>query len=171
MRNALSSFLVQRIDTSFLVCPAPPPIPQSQSKRGDRVPSSNPRYANYSARSALRKRMASQPQRCWMCGLPISPTYPARHPYALELDEIVPISKGGSAIDPANVRAAHRCCNQWRGDKPVCRVQSIATATRSAFGAWRSPAEFVLFARSAAKGAMKANQGAIKAQVSCSRRW
>lgn len=158
------------MDTSRLL-PAPPPIQQRQPNRGDRVPSSNPRYANYSARSALRKRMASQPQRCWMCGLPISPTYPARHPYALELDEITPISKGGSAIDPANVRAAHRCCNQWRGDKPVCRVQSIATAARSAFGAWRSPAEFVLFARSAAKGAMKANQGAIKAQVSCSRRW
>ena len=158
------------MDTSKLL-PAPPPIQQRQPNRGDRVPSSNPRYANYSARSALRKRMASQPQRCWMCGLPISPTYPARHPYALELDEITPISKGGSAIDPANVRAAHRCCNQWRGDKPVCRVQSIATAARSAFGAWRSPAEFVLFARSAAKGAMKANQGAIKAQVSCSRRW
>lgn len=169
MRNALSSFLVQRIDTSFLVCPAPPPIPQSQSKRGDRVPSSNPRYANYSARSALRKRMASQPQRCWMCGLPISPTYPARHPYALELDEITPISKGGSAIDPANVRAAHRCCNQWRGDKPVCRVQSIANAARSAFGAWRSPAEFVLFARSAAKGAKQSPTRRV--ELSNSRNW
>lgn len=169
MRNVLSSFLVQRMDTSFLVCPAPPPIPQSQSKRGDRVPSSNPRYANYSARSALRKRMASQPQRCWMCGLPISPTYPARHPYALELDEIVPISKGGSAIDPANVRAAHRCCNQWRGDKPVCRVQSIATAARSAFGAWRSPAEFVLFARSSAKGAKQSPTRRV--ELSNSRNW
>ena len=169
MRKALSSFLVQRIDTSFLVCPAPPPIPQSQSKRGDRVPSSNPRYANYSARSALRKRMASQPQRCWMCGLPISPTYPARHPYALELDEITPISKGGSAIDPANVRAAHRCCNQWRGDKPVCRVQSIATAARAAFGAWRSPAEFVLLARSAAKGAKQSPTR--RAEISNSRDW
>ena len=169
MRNVLYSFLVQRIDTSFLVCPAPPPIPQSQSKRGDRVPSSNPRYANYSARSALRKRMASQPQRCWMCGLPISPTYPARHPYALELDEITPISKGGSAIDPANVRAAHRCCNQWRGDKPVCRVQSIANAARSAFGAWRSPAEFVLFARSAAKGAKQSPTR--RAEISNSRDW
>ena len=169
MRKALSSFLVQRIDTSFLVCPAPPPIPQSQPKRGDRVPSSNPRYANYSARSALRKRMASQPQRCWMCGLPISPTYPARHPYALELDEITPISKGGSAIDPANVRAAHRCCNQWRGDKPVCRVQSISTAARSAFGAWRSPAEFVLYARSAAKGAKQSPTR--RAEISNSRNW
>ena len=168
MRKALSSFLVQRMDTSRLL-PAPPPIPQSQSKRGDRVPSSNPRYANYSARSALRKRMASQPQRCWMCGLPISPTYPARHPYALELDEITPISKGGSAIDPANVRAAHRCCNQWRGDKPVCRVQSISNAARSAFGAWRSPAEFVLFARSAAKGAKQSPTRRV--ELSNSRNW
>lgn len=82
------------------------------------MPSSNPRYANYSARSALRKRMASQPQRCWMCGLPISPTYPARHPYALELDEIVPISKGGSAIDPANVRAATAAATSGEGTSP-----------------------------------------------------
>lgn len=132
------------------------------------MPSSNPRYANYSARAALRKRMASQPQRCWMCGLPISPTHPARHPYALELDEIVPISRGGSPTDPANVRAAHRCCNQWRGDKPVSHVQSIAAA-RSAFGAWRSPAEFVLFARSASKGAKAAPRKT--ANPPTSRRW
>ena len=138
---------------------------------GEPMPSSNPRYANYSARSALRRRMASQPQRCWMCGMPIDCSLPARHPYALELDELVPISKGGSAIDPANVRAAHRCCNQWRGDKDASLVRSIATAALESFGRWHSPAEFVLFARSAAKGAMKANQGAIKAQVSCSRRW
>ena len=105
------------------------------------MPSSNPRYADYPARSALRKRMASQPQRCWMCGLPISPAYPARHPYALELDELVPISKGGSAVDPANVRAAHR----------------------------RSPAEFVLFARSAAKGAKAAPRKT--AGMPTSRRW
>ena len=155
------------MDTSKLL-PALSPIPQSQSKRGDRVPSSNPRYANYSARSALRKRMASQPQRCWMCGLPISPTYPARHPYALELDEIVPISKGGSAIDPANVRAAHRCCNQWRGDKPLARVQSIAAALLATFGAPRSPAEFVLFARSVPKDA---HATARAARVSTSRKW
>lgn len=133
------------------------------------MPSSNPRYADYPARSALRKRMASQSQRCWMCGLPISQAYPARHPYALELDELVPISKGGSAVDPANVRAAHRCCNQWRGDKPVHRVQSIAAAARSSFGAWRSPAEFVLFARSATKGAKAAPRKT--AGMPTSRRW
>lgn len=133
------------------------------------MPSSNPRYANYSARSSLRKRMASQPQRCWMCGLPISPTYQARHPYALELDEIVPISKGGSAIDPANVRAAHRCCNQWRGDKPADRVASIARAALAEFGAWASPAEFVVFARSAAKGAKAVPRKTTS--MPTSRRW
>lgn len=133
------------------------------------MPSSNPRYADHGARSALRRRMASQPQSCWMCGLPIPPSLPPRHPYALELDEVVPISKGGSPIDPANVRAAHRCCNQWRGDKPADRVASIARAALAAFGAWASPAEFVVFARSAARLAGRVSRGADG--VPTSREW
>lgn len=133
------------------------------------MPSSNPRYANYAARSSLRKRMASQPQTCWMCGLPIDCSIPARHPYALELDELIPISKGGSAIDPANIRAAHRCCNQWRGDKDASLVRSIATAALESFGRWCSPAEFVLFARSAPKRASMPKRSAPS--VATSRRW
>lgn len=49
------------------------------------------------------------------------------------------------------------------------RVQSIATAARAAFGAWRSPAEFVLFARSAAKGAKAVPRKT--AGMPTSRRW
>ena len=103
--------------------------------------------------------------------MPIDTALPARHPYALELDEIVPISKGGSAIDPANIRAAHRCCNQWRGDKDAGLVQSIAAAVRSAFGAWRSPAEFVLFARSVPKADRARARARQVPRVSTSRRW
>lgn len=32
-----------------------------------------------------------------------------------ELDEIVPVSKGGSPYDPGNVQPAHRICNQRKG--------------------------------------------------------
>lgn len=101
--------------------------------------------------------------------MPIDTALPARHPYALELDEIVPISKGGSGIDPANVRAAHRCCNQWRGDKDVDLVQPVAAAARSLFDAWRSPAEFVLLARSAPKAGR--SRGRPAPRVTTSREW
>lgn len=34
-----------------------------------------------------------------------------------ELDEIVPVSKGGSPYDPGNVAPAHRLCNQRKGNR------------------------------------------------------
>lgn len=33
-----------------------------------------------------------------------------------ELDEIVPVSRGGSPYDPGNVQPAHRLCNQRKGN-------------------------------------------------------
>lgn len=35
---------------------------------------------------------------------------------SFEVDEIVPVSRGGSPIDYENVQAAHRICNQRKGD-------------------------------------------------------
>lgn len=68
---------------------------------------------------------------CWICrafGRPDAIDYslPARHPRSFELDELVPISKGGSPIDYANVDAAHRECNNWRGNRSVAQVLAIA---------------------------------------------
>lgn len=34
-----------------------------------------------------------------------------------ELDEILPVSKGGSPYDPSNVAPAHRVCNQRKGNR------------------------------------------------------
>ncbi len=36
---------------------------------------------------------------------------------SFELDEIVPFSQGGSAIDYNNVQPAHRICNQRKSNK------------------------------------------------------
>lgn len=38
---------------------------------------------------------------------------------SFECDELVPVSRGGSPYDPANVDAAHRICNEKRGNKPL----------------------------------------------------
>ena len=68
---------------------------------------------------------------CHLCGKPIDYSLTTwvdpkdgrekRHPLSFELDEIVPISKGGSHLDMENVAPAHRICNQKRGNRPIMR--------------------------------------------------
>lgn len=41
---------------------------------------------------------------------------PAGHPMSFEVDEIVPVSKGGDPLDFANTQPAHRSCNQRKGN-------------------------------------------------------
>lgn len=77
----------------------------------------NPRRTNGARRTALRKRVAAMGLPCALCGQLIDYSLPARNPLSYELDEIVPVSKGGSPYDPANVQPAHRICNQRKGNK------------------------------------------------------
>jgi hypothetical protein len=91
----------------------------------------NPRYANCNARRKLSARLRAEGRGCWICrafGKPgtIDYSLPAGHPYSFEVDELIPVSKGGSPTSRANVDAAHRCCNQWRSDKSVEQVLEIA---------------------------------------------
>lgn len=93
---------------------------------------SNPRRTNGARRNALRKRVAAQGRPCAICGQPIDYSLTTwidpkdgkekRHPWSYELDEIVPVSKGGSPFDINNVQPAHRLCNQKKGDKVLRRV-------------------------------------------------
>lgn len=76
----------------------------------------NPRRTNGAKRTALRKRVKALGLPCALCGKPIDYSLPAGHPMSYELDEIVPVSKGGSPYDIDNVQPAHRCCNQAKGD-------------------------------------------------------
>lgn len=97
------------------------------------MPSSNPRVANGTKRRAIRGWLRAQGRPCWICrafGKPgtIDYSLPAGHPYSFEVDELIPVSKGGSPTSRANVDAAHRCCNQWRSDKSVEQVLEIARA-------------------------------------------
>lgn len=92
--------------------------------------SNNPRYANYTRRVRDRNRLKAERRGCWICrvfGRPdhIDYSLPAGHPHSFEMDEIIPISKGGSPTYD-NADAAHRCCNQWRGNRSVEEVVEIA---------------------------------------------
>lgn len=77
----------------------------------------NPRRANGTRRTALRKRVAALGLPCALCGKAIDYSLPAGNPMSYELDEIVPVSRyaeGGyasaeeAALDVRNVQPAHR---------------------------------------------------------------
>ena len=86
----------------------------------------NPRHANGAARRKLVKRLKASGEPCWLCGKPIDlslgmvtdPRTGKRrpHPMSFVVDEVVPVSQGGSPIDPENCRPAHWICNARRGD-------------------------------------------------------
>lgn len=75
------------------------------------------RYSNGNARRKLRARLKAEGRPCAICGGPIDYDLPAGNPWAFEVDEKLPFSLGGSAIDYDNVQPAHRWCNQRKSDK------------------------------------------------------
>ncbi len=89
----------------------------------------NPRRANGSKRTALRNRVKTMGLPCALCGKPIDYSLPAGHPMSYELDEIVPVSKGGSPFDIDNVQPTHRCCNQAKGNSSRTAPQKAAFPT------------------------------------------
>lgn len=109
----------------------------------------NPRRR--SGRDALVRRVRALGEPCWICGLPIDATLPAGHPLAFELDELVPVSKGGSPVDMRNVAGAHRLCNQWRSNRSVPTVERIRAEVLRRYGRWASPLAFCEGARAVAK--------------------
>ncbi|MDY5272093.1 MAG: hypothetical protein SPH35_08120, partial [Tractidigestivibacter sp.] len=89
---------------------------------------------------------------CWICGLPIDPAQPNLSPYQGVVDELVPVSQGGSPLDPGNCAPAHRCCNAWRSAKPVALVRLVRSRV-SAMGGARDPLAWCALARRAASAA------------------
>lgn len=80
---------------------------------------SNPRNGSRYRTLCARQRNLGLP--CWLCGHDIR--YDIRGPDAgkdgdaFTLDHLVPLSRGGSLLDPANARSAHRRCNSARGNR------------------------------------------------------
>ncbi len=91
--------------------------------------SGNARYSNGSARRKLRAWLKDQGRPCHLCGRPIDYSLPAGDPWSFEVDELVPVSKGGSPINRSNVAPAHRICNQKRGNKPLGKTKVAPRTT------------------------------------------
>lgn len=77
-------------------------------------PKSNPRSKYGSRRKAMRKRVLAYYDTCYLCGKPVDKTIKTPDPLSPEVDEIVPVSRGGSPTDWNNVRLTHRQCNQLK---------------------------------------------------------
>lgn len=93
------------------------------------------RNANGGRRRKLTRRVILSENTCGICGQPVDKSLdrlpgvhnpscrnPAcsgckLHPLRAEVDEILPVSKGGSPIQRSNMRLTHRICNQRRGNR------------------------------------------------------
>ncbi|MEU0521947.1 HNH endonuclease [Streptosporangium sp. NPDC006007] len=64
----------------------------------------------------LRDQIRAISRVCWICGHAIDLTLSPRHPLSWTLDHLMPLSKGGDPLDPANARSAHYRCNSGRGN-------------------------------------------------------
>jgi 5-methylcytosine-specific restriction endonuclease McrA len=78
---------------------------------------SNPRRTNSTRRNKLRARVLREESICWLCGEAVDTKLQAGLPQSPEVDELLPVSLGGDPYDRANVRLAHRLCNQKRSNK------------------------------------------------------
>lgn len=79
----------------------------------------NPRTANGWRRKQVQARVKAAYDTCWLCGQPVDKTLPAGLPGSPEVDEMVPVSRGGSPTDFANCFLAHRWCNRIRSNHTV----------------------------------------------------
>ncbi len=80
------------------------------------APRKNVRVANGHRRRQLRARVLREETHCGICHELVDKDLPHGLPGSPEVDEIVPVSRGGSPYDRANCRLTHRLCNQQRGN-------------------------------------------------------
>ena len=75
----------------------------------------DPRKKYPKLRNDLRKKVFATQDVCGICGRPVDKTLPAGTPMSPELDEIIPVARGGSPHDIDNLQLTHRICNQRKG--------------------------------------------------------
>jgi hypothetical protein len=85
----------------------------------------NPRVRNGHRRRQVRAQVLAEEDVCALCGQLVDKTLPAGLPGSPEVDEVTPVSAGGSPFDRGNCQLSHRLCNQRAGAKrrprPVIR--------------------------------------------------
>lgn len=98
------------------------------------MPRRNLRTANGHRRRQVRAQVLAEEDDCGICGRPVAKDLPPHLPGSPEIDEIIPVSKGGNPYDRTNCRLTHRACNVGRnrgvGCPPRRRRPTFITTTR-----------------------------------------
>ena len=66
----------------------------------------------------VRKRaIASKDPICALCGNPIDFSLPSTNPMSLQVDHILPVSRGGAPYDIDNLQLTHARCNHQKSNR------------------------------------------------------
>lgn len=77
----------------------------------------NVRVNNGHRRRQVRARVLAAYDVCAICGKPVDKTLKTPHLMSAEVDELIPVSRGGDPYTFANCRLTHRICNRLKSDK------------------------------------------------------
>jgi len=91
----------------------------------------DPRKVNFQLRETLRKKVYAAQDHCGICGYEVDKTLPAGTPLSPELDEIIPVARGGSPYDIDNLQLTHRRCNRMKGTKLMDEMKGDAVGEQS----------------------------------------
>lgn len=94
----------------------------------------NIRRSNGTKRDAVRRRVLREEDTCHLCGRWVDVTLPKGLHASPEVDEIIPVSFGGSPFVRSNCRLAHRWCNRKRWTGPVAPWRIELHANPPQFG-------------------------------------
>lgn len=94
----------------------------------------NPRRSNGTARDKLRARVLREESVCHLCDQWVDVKLPHGLPGSPEVDEVVPVTYGGSPIERANCRLSHRYCNRKRWHGPISIAREWLAANPPIFG-------------------------------------
>ena len=76
----------------------------------------NPRRTNGWRRDQLRARVLAAHDTCAICGRPVDKTLRTPDPWSPEVDELIPVSRGGDPYSFDNCRLVHRRCNRLKSN-------------------------------------------------------
>ena len=71
-------------------------------------------FANSHRRRQVVKRVLAEESHCALCGQPVDKSIPTPEPLSPEVDEILPVARGGSPYNRDNCQLTHRVCNRHK---------------------------------------------------------